>query len=159
MNEKLHPPPFLKPGDCIGIVAPARKISATELSPAANIFESWGLKVKMGKHIYSSFNQFAGTDEERLSDMQQMLDDQEVKIIISARGGYGAIRIIDKLDFTKFCKNPKWIAGYSDITVFHNHIQRHFGIQTLHCTMPFNFTKDAESTVMLRKAILGKLND
>jgi len=159
MNIGLVAPPFLKSGDCIGIIAPARKVSPTELSPAVNIFENWGLKVKMGKYIYSSFNQFAGTDEERWWDMQQMLDDTEVKAIISARGGYGSVRIIDRLDFTRFSQNPKWIAGYSDITVFHNHIQTHFGIQTLHCTMPFNFTKDAESTVMLRKALLGKLGD
>jgi muramoyltetrapeptide carboxypeptidase len=152
-------PPFLKPGDCIGIVAPARKISADELNSAVKQLESWGLKVKSGKHIYSTFNQFAGTDGERLADMQQMLDDKEVKAIISARGGYGSVRIIDKLDFTNFCQCPKWIAGFSDITVFHNHIQTHFGIQTLHCTMPINFGKDAESTGLLRKALFGELSE
>jgi muramoyltetrapeptide carboxypeptidase len=155
----LTSPPFLKPGDCIGIVAPARKISAEELGPAINQLESWSLKVKLGKNIYSSHNQFAGTDEERTSDMQQMLNDDEVKAIISARGGYGSVRIIDKLDFTKFSKNPKWVAGFSDITVFHNHIQTHLGIQTLHCTMPFNFGKDAASTELLRKALLGDINE
>ena len=152
-------PPYLKSGDCIGIVAPARKISAGELQPAIQQLEKWGLKVKLGKHIYASSNQFAGTDEERAADMQQMLDDKEVNAIISARGGYGSVRIIDKLDFTRFCKHPKWIAGYSDITVFHNHIQTHFGIQTLHCTMPFNFGKDAASTELLKKALFGELNE
>lgn len=151
-------PPFLKPGDCIGIIAPARKISAGELNPAINQLESWGFKVKLGKHVYSESNQFAGTDEERASDMQQMLDDSEVKAIIAARGGYGSVRIIDKLNFSRFDRSPKWIAGFSDITVFHSHIQTHLGIETLHCTMPFNFSKDAESTELLKKALLGELN-
>ncbi len=158
-NRTLIAPPFLKPGDIIGIMAPARKISADELSNAICVLESWGLQVKLGEHIYAAFNQFAGTDEERALDMQQMLDDSEVKAIISARGGYGSARIIDRLDFTRFRETPKWIAGFSDITVFHNHIQTHFGIQTLHCTMPFNFSKDAESTVKLRKALFGELSN
>jgi muramoyltetrapeptide carboxypeptidase len=158
-KTNLIAPPYLKPGDCIGIVAPARKISANELAPAISQLQSWGLKVKLGKNIYAAAHQFAGTDEERAADMQQMLDDKEVKAIIAARGGYGAIRIIDKLDFTKFCKNPKWIAGYSDITVFHNHIQTHFGIQALHSTMAFNFGKDAESTELLKKALFGQPNE
>ncbi len=155
----LISPPFLKPGDCIAIVAPARKISTEELAPAIQQLETWGLKVKLGKHIYSTSNQFAGTDEERAADMQHMLNDTEVKAIISARGGYGAVRIIDKLDFTQFCKTPKWIAGYSDITVFHNHIQTHFGIQTLHSTMPISFGKDAASTELLKKALFGEVNE
>lgn len=152
-------PPFLKPGDCIGIVAPARKISAEELNPAIKQLESWGLRVKLGAHIYATDNQFAGTDEERLADMQQMLDDEDVKAILPARGGYGSVRIIDKLDFTRFCQKPKWIAGFSDITVFHNHIQTHFGVQTLHCTMPINFGKNAESTELLRKTLFGELHE
>jgi muramoyltetrapeptide carboxypeptidase len=155
----LIAPPFLKPGDSIGIVAPARKISADELNPAIRQLESWGLKVKLGKHIYAASHQFAGTDEERVADMQQMLDDKEVKAIIAARGGYGSVRIIDKLDFTKFCQNPKWMAGFSDITVFHSHIQMHFGIETLHSTMPFNFGKDVESTELLKNALYGELKE
>jgi len=158
-KNNLTPPPFLKSGDCIGIIAPARKTSTVELSPAINQLESWGLKVKLGKHIYAASNQFAGTDKERAADMQQMLDDTEVKTLIAARGGYGSVRIIDKLDFTKFSQHPKWIAGFSDITVFHNHIQTHFGIQTLHSTMPINFGKDAASTELLRKALFGELNE
>jgi len=158
-KANLIVPPYLKPGDCIGIVAPARKISADELTPAIKELESWGLKVKLGKHIYAALHQYAGTDEERAANMQQMLDDKEVKAIISARGGYGSVRIIDKLDFTKFRQKPKWMAGFSDITVFHNHIQTHFGIETLHSTMPFNFGKDPESTGLLRKALWGELNE
>lgn len=151
-------PPYLKPGDCVAIVAPARKISAAELNSAIQQLESWGLKVKLGDHIYASYNQFAGTDEERAADMQQMLDDNEVKAIIAARGGYGSVRIIDKLDFTGFDEKPKWLAGFSDFTVFHNHIQTNMEVETLHSTMPFNFNKDAASTELLRKALCGELN-
>ena len=151
--------PYLKSGDCIGIVAPARKISVDELSSAISLLESWGLKVKVGKNIYATLNQFAGTDKERTADMQQMLDNTEVKAIIAARGGYGSVWVIDKLDFTKFCQNPKWVAGFSDITVFHSHVQKHFGIETLHSTMPINFSKDSESTELLRKALFGELKE
>ena len=158
-KTNLIAPPYLKPGDCIGIVAPARKISAEELNPAIQKLESWGLRVKLSKNIYAVSHQFAGTYEERAADMQQMLDDAEVKAILSARGGYGSVRTIDKLDFSTFCKSPKWVAGFSDITVFHNHIQTHFGIETLHSTMAFNFGKDAASTELLRKALFGELNE
>lgn len=158
-NTSLTSPPFLKPGDCISIVAPARKVSLEELKQAIQILQNWGLKVKLGKNIYASDNQFAGTDAERLSDMQDMLDDTEVKAIIAARGGYGAIRIIDQLDFSVFKHHPKWIAGFSDMTVFHNHIQKHYEIQTLHCTMAFNFGKDTESTSLLRDALFGELDE
>lgn len=159
IKPNLIPPPFLKLGYCIGIVAPARKITAEELTPAISQLQDWRLDVKLGKHIYSADNQFAGTDEERAADMQQMLDDDEVKAIIAARGGYGSVRIIDKLDFTRFKQNPKWIAGFSDVTVFHNHIQTHWGIQTLHSTMSINFSKDTESTELLRKALFGELKE
>ena len=155
----LTSPPFLKSGDCIGIVAPARKISAEELNPAIKQLESWGLNIKLGKNIYAINNQFAGTDSQRLADMQQMLDDPDVKVIISARGGYGSVRIIDELYFSLFRHHPKWIAGFSDITVFHNHIPKHYDIQTLHCTMAFNFDKDTESTELLREALFGVLKD
>jgi muramoyltetrapeptide carboxypeptidase len=158
-NPNLTLPSFLKPGDCIGIVATARKISAEELNPAIKQLENWGLRVKFGRYIYAVDNQFAGTDNQRLADMQQMLDDEEIKAILSARGGYGTVRIIDKLDFTAFRQNPKWIGGYSDITVFHNHIQTHFNVQTLHCTMPINFGRDNESTELLSKALFGELNE
>ncbi len=157
--ENLISPPFLKKGDCIGIIAPARKISAGELNPAIKIIEDWGLKVKLGKNIFASDNQYAGTDAQRMADMQQMLDDKEVNAIISARGGYGSVRIIDKLDFSVFKHHPKWIAGYSDITVFHNHIQKHYGIQTLHSTMPISFHKDIESTNLLFDALTGLVTE
>ena len=155
-TKKLITPAYLKSGDCIGIVAPARKISAEELAPAIKLLEGWGLKVKLGKHIYSVCNQFAGTDEERSADLQAMLNHTEIKALIAARGGYGEVRIVDNLDFSEFKKHPKWIVGYSDVTVLHNHIHTHTGIETLHATMPINFTKDIESTNFLKKALFGE---
>lgn len=148
-------PPYLQKGDTIAIVATARKISMEELQPAIDIITNWGLKVVLGKNIFCIDNQFAGTDEERTSDMQWALNDTNIKAIICARGGYGTVRIIDKLDFTTFTKHPKWIIGYSDITVLHQNINQNFGIASLHATMPINFTKNEEATESLRKALFG----
>ncbi len=148
-------PSYLKPGDKIGIVACARKISKEELMPAIEVLNGWGLEVVTGKNIYNSCHQFSGTDDERAEDLQTLLDNSEIKAVISARGGYGTVRIIDKLNFDKFKKHPKWIVGYSDITVLHSHIHN-FGIETLHATMPINFGKNAEATETLRKALFGE---
>lgn len=156
-HSKSIQPPFLKPGDFVGIVAPARKISEEELLPSVKILQSWGLRVKLGKHIYSAYHQFAGKDEVRRLDFQSMLDDAEIKAIFSARGGYGALRIIDDLDFTLLKKQPKWIVGYSDVTVFHSHIHKNTSIETLHATMPINFGKDAESLALLKSALFGEV--
>ncbi|NVO19900.1 MAG: LD-carboxypeptidase [Bacteroidetes bacterium] len=152
-------PPSLKPGDTIAIIAPARKISAEELETAFQWFTSWGLKVKLGSHLFGSHFQYSGTDAERASDLQQMLDDPEVMAIFAARGGYGTLRIIDELDFSGFCQNPKWIVGFSDVTVLHSHIQVQFGIESLHAAMPFTFPlAGSESEVMntLWKALSGQ---
>lgn len=148
-------PSYLKKGDKIAIVASARKISLLEIEPAIAIFENWGLEVVLSKNLFKSDNQFSGTDQERAEDMQTMLDDASIKAIISARGGYGTIRIIDKLDFTKFKQLPKWLVGYSDITVLHSHLHN-LGIETIHATMPINFTKNEEATESLRKALFGE---
>jgi len=149
-------PPYLQKGDTVAIVATARKISMEELQPAIDIINSWGLKVVLSKNIFCIDNQFAGTDEERAVDMQWALDDANIKAVICARGGYGTVRIVDKLDFTNFVKHPKWIVGYSDITVLHQHINQNFGIASLHATMPINFTKNEEATESLRKALFGE---
>ena len=132
-------PEYLKQGDKIAIVSPSRKITAEEVRPAINTFQEWGLEVVAGEHLHSAYHQFAGSDEERLSDLQKMLDDDSVKAIVCSRGGYGTVRIIDGIDFSKFRENPKWIVGYSDITVLHSHIQKHYAIETLHAVMPVNF--------------------
>jgi muramoyltetrapeptide carboxypeptidase len=148
-------PPYLKKGDKIGIVACARKISREQLQNAVDLFTSWGLEIAYGKNLFNECNQFSGTDEERASDLQMMLDDQSVKAVISARGGYGTIRAIDKIDFTKFRKHPKWVVGYSDITVLHSHIHN-FGIETIHATMPINFHVSNEANETLRKVLFGE---
>jgi len=152
-------PPYLKKGDKIAIVAPARRINFDEVHLGITLFQKWGLEVVLGTHIFGTENQFAGSDSQRQADFQQMLDDPSIRAIICARGGYGTVRVIDKLDFTGFCKNPKWIAGYSDITVLHAHIHKHFAIETLHSIMPVNikepdFTND--SVESLRKALFGE---
>jgi muramoyltetrapeptide carboxypeptidase len=149
-------PAFLKPGDTVGIVAPARKISEEELLPSIKILQSWGLNVKLGKHIYSSDHQYAGTDTVRGMDLQTMMNDADARAIFSARGGYGSVRIIDKIDLSLFKKHPKWIVGYSDVTVLHSHIHAHTSIETMHGTMPINFEKDAESLELLKKALFGE---
>lgn len=150
----IHPP-FLKKGDKIAIVASARKISMQELQPAIDIFKSWGLEVVLGKNLLGSDNQYSGTDAERTQDLQDALDDNTIKAIISARGGYGTIRIVDKINFTKFRLQPKWVIGYSDITVLHSHIHN-FGIETLHATMPINFSVNTEAVETMRKTLFGE---
>jgi muramoyltetrapeptide carboxypeptidase len=151
----MQKPSFLQTGDTIGIVAPARKITKEELEPALEIIKGWGLKVKTGKNLFGACNQYSGTDEERLADMQEMINDGSVKAILSARGGYGTLRFADKLDFSSLLRNPKWIIGYSDITVLHTLVHA-IGIETLHATMPVSFGKDADSVESLRKALFGQ---
>ncbi len=152
----LIQPSYLKNGDKIGIVACARKISPQEMNPAIEIFKSWGLEVVLSKNLFNADNQFSGTDNQRTEDLQAMLNDASVKAVISARGGYGTMRIIDKINFREFTKNPKWIIGYSDITVLHSHIHT-LGIETLHATMPINFTKNEDAIKTLRKALFGEM--
>lgn len=152
-------PPFLKSGDTVAIVAPARKVSPAEMLPAIELLGSWGLKVITGKNLYGSQNQYSGTDEERLADLQQMLDDTDVKAIFCARGGYGTLRIIDKIDFTAFERSPKWIVGFSDVTVLHSHINRNLNTETIHAAMPLTFPKgnaDHPALVSLHDALFGK---
>ncbi len=143
-------PHDLVAGNKVGIVAPARKVSREEMAPAIEILRQWGYEVVEGQHLYGDHHQYSGTDEERAADFQAMLDDPGIKAIFCARGGYGSVRIIDKLDFSGLSKNPKWIVGFSDVTVFHSHINRHLGIQTLHGAMPINFPADMKLNSSLR---------
>jgi muramoyltetrapeptide carboxypeptidase len=151
-------PPYLKAGDKIAIVATARKVFPSEMDTAISIIRSWGLQVVTGPHLFGEKDQYSGTDEERASDLQMMLDDKDIRAIVCARGGYGTVRIIDQLNFSKFEQHPKWIVGYSDITVLHSHIQTQFGIETLHATMPINFPDvGSEASIeSLRKALFGE---
>jgi muramoyltetrapeptide carboxypeptidase len=147
----------LQAGDKIAIVALARKVEFTDLVPAIKILEDWGLEVILGKTLQESFHQFAGPDEVRLADFQSMLDNPEVKAIISARGGYGTTRLLDQVDFTFFRRQPKWLIGFSDITALHSHIHN-FGIESIHGIMPVLFAKPgAEQAVeSLRQILFGE---
>lgn len=154
----MRQPSFLKPGDKIGIVAPARKVSREEMRPGLEILSGWGLIPVEGKNLYGSHQQFSGTDAERAADFQEMMDDTDIKAIIAARGGYGCMRIIDQLNFEGLAKNPKWIAGFSDLTVFHSHIHQQYQIPTIHCIMVFNMMPerfDMISVESLGKALTG----
>lgn len=152
-------PPFLKPGDKIAMTATARKVSREEMQPAIDIFQSWGLTVFLPDELFESENQFAGNDETRTKNLQKLLDDETIKAVFCARGGYGSVRIIDQLNFSLFTSKPKWIVGYSDITVLHNHINKNLNIQTLHATMPINMqlhNADEESISSLKKLLFGE---
>lgn len=135
----FHIPPYLKKGDTIGITSPAGYIDSTDTEPAIKQLEAWGFRVALGKTIGKRDFTFGGNDEERRIDLQQMLDDKKIRAILCARGGYGAVRIIDKINFEKFRQHPKWIIGFSDITTLHCHIHRNCGIATLHAKMCTSF--------------------
>lgn len=148
-------PPVLKKGDTVAIVASARKISKEEIEPAVEILKAWGLNVLFSPHLFASHHQFGGTDEQRISDFQWAIDESEIKAVFMARGGYGILRIIDYIDFSGFKNAPKWIIGYSDVTILHNHLLNE-GVASIHGTMAFQFTRDAESTESLRKILFGE---
>lgn len=158
MNS-LQFPAFLKPGDRVGVVAPASIVKYEELLPGITLFrEQWGLEVVEGKTLQTSFNQFSATDAERLADVQAMLDDPSIQAIIAARGGYGCSRIVDRLDFTAFMQNPKWVVGFSDLTAFLSRVYQ-LGYASIHAPMAKSITtpgadKAAES---LRQMLFGEL--
>ncbi len=157
-NLTMKSPKHLQKGDKIGIISTARKISREEIAPAIKLIESWGLKVQLGEHLFDEFHQFAGTTLARIEDLQNMLDDDSIRAILCARGGYGTVQLIDSVSFSKFVANPKWIAGYSDVTVLHAQCNI-LGIESIHSTMPINFPADGtsnESTESLRKALFGE---
>lgn len=132
----IKTPPYLKPGDTIGIVCPAGYMASERVQACIDKLHEWGYYVKTGLTVGStSANYFSGTDEERLKDFQQMLDDDKIDAILCGRGGYGLTRIIDDIDFKKFHAHPKWIIGFSDITLLHSHIYSNYGISTLHAPM------------------------
>lgn len=149
-------PPALINGDNVGLVATARKISLEELEDGIQLIKSWGLVPVIGKTIGASDNQYAGTDAERAHDFQEMLDNPDIKAIWCGRGGYGSVRIIDQLDFYKFVKYPKWIVGYSDVTVFHSHLHK-IGFKTIHGTMPVSVKENtAFAKASLHQALFGE---
>jgi muramoyltetrapeptide carboxypeptidase len=152
-------PQALQPGDTVYILSTARKITIEEITPAIQAFESWGLKVQIGKTIGKEYRQFAGTDAERKEDFQIALDDKNVRAIICARGGYGTVRMMDDLNYDEFMKHPKWVVGFSDITYLHVHISNSIGIQTLSGAMPFSFAKSTPMAIeSLKNELFGKRN-
>ena len=135
----MNVPPYLRSGDTIGITSPAGYITETDIAPAVELIRSWGFRIVTGSAVGQRYFTFGGTDEQRAADLQRMLDDDSIKAIMCARGGYGMVRIIDKLDFTRFIKHPKWIIGFSDITVLHAHLNRNFSIASIHSKMCNSF--------------------
>ncbi len=151
-------PPYLKKGDTIGIVCPSGYMAAENIETCIKTLESWGYKVKVGSTVGSQFHYFSGNDKQRTQDLQKMMNDGGIKAILCARGGYGLSRIIDDLDFQKFKRSPKWIIGFSDITVLHAHIFQHYQIATLHAPMAAAFNGDGyknEYIASLKNALGG----
>lgn len=154
----IRTPPYLKKGDLIGIVCPAGFMPREKAETCIRVLQEWGYRVREGKTLGSRFHYFSGTDAERLADLQSMLDDTEVKAVLCGRGGYGMSRIIDGLDFTRFKKNPKWLVGFSDITVLHAHVYQQYTIATLHAPMAAAFNDGEYENVFvqsLRKSLQG----
>lgn len=152
-------PQYLKPGSLIGITCPAGYVSVERTTHAAKVLEDWGFRVRRGKTVGNEFHYFSGTDEERLADLQEMMDDPEIDAILMGRGGYGMSRIVDDLNFRGFKKHPKWICGFSDITVLHNHLLQHTGYASLHSPMCGAFKPETEQEAYIlsfKAALTGK---
>lgn len=147
-------PPYLKKGDTVSIVATARKVNRTEMKKTIDLLESWELKVQAGKNLYRDQNQYAGSDEERASELQRALNSPKVNAILFARGGYGTVRIIDQIDWKKFIKNPKWLIGYSDLTIVHSHVQKNCNVQSIHAPMALNLSQTGASCITVFKQTL-----
>ncbi len=151
----MQTPNYLKKGDTVAIVSTARKVKYEELKYTISLLKSWKLNVVLGKTIGASYNQFAGSDKLRTNDFQTQLDKPNVKAIWCAKGGYGTVRTIDKLDFSNFIKQSKWIIGYSDVTVLHSHIHN-LGVETLHAQMPVAIEdKTQESKDSIKETLFG----
>jgi muramoyltetrapeptide carboxypeptidase len=152
-------PPYLKKGDTIGIVCPSGTLSAKKAATCISTLEAWGYKVKIGKTLGTQHHYFSATDEARATDLQEMLDDKNVQAVLCGRGGYGMSRIIDVLDFKKFKKHPKWVIGFSDITLLHNHCTQALKIASLHAPMAGAFNNgqsNNEWVLSLKHALQGK---
>ena len=151
-------PPFLKPGDSVAMIAPAGFIEPDQISFAIRFIELWGLKTVPGKNIYSRHFNFSGNDQQRTSDLQEAIDNPEIKAIFCIRGGYGLLRIIDKIDWSNFVRFPKWIIGYSDITVLHAYLNNVLNTASVHGPMLINFEKlstEKKSLNYLQQLLFG----
>lgn len=139
-------PDALQKGDKIRIISPAGRVAEKYVVPAAEWLKKQGYRVDLGKHVFARHYQFAGTDKQRLEDLQEAFNDEETKAVLCSRGGYGTVRIIDKIDFTRFLKKPKWLIGFSDITILHTCFNN-LDVATIHGVMPrYFFTKKNEPT-------------
>jgi muramoyltetrapeptide carboxypeptidase len=152
-------PPSLKPGDVIGITSPAGYITAEEIQPSIKLMQDWGYKIKIGNSIGKRDFTRGGSELERATDLQQMLDDSNIKAIMCARGGYGAISIIDKLNWTKFKTKPKWVIGFSDITIIHNHIHRNCQVASIHSKMCNSFPDDWSKAEPIQIQTINSIRD
>lgn len=157
-SEWVQPQP-LQPGDTLAITAPAGYATRQEVEAAQRVLESWGFTVRLGNTVGKRFGTFSGTDAERAADLQQLLAANEVKAILCARGGYGAVRIVDKVDFSLLCRRPKWLIGFSDITLLHCHIHRHCGVATLHAKMSNGFPENWALADAVQQATLRSIRD
>ncbi|MGC6428191.1 MAG: S66 peptidase family protein [Flavobacteriales bacterium] len=152
---KIFPEHLVK-GDKIALISTARKISKIDVEYSVQTITNWGFEVVFGKNLFNQMNQFSGSDQQRSDDLQQMIDRKDIKAILCVRGGYGTVRIIDKIDFSSLFENPKWIVGYSDVTVLHSHLNT-LGLASLHASMPINFkTNTPECLESIRLALTGK---
>jgi muramoyltetrapeptide carboxypeptidase len=154
----MHFAPFLRPGDKLGIISPARKITPEEMAPALASIQEWGLVPVLGAHIYNVSSQFAGVDTERIADVQQMINDPEIKAILFSRGGYGCLRIVDEIDFSPLKQHPKWLIGFSDLTAFSAALLRH-DVASIHGPMCISWngrTSDAVARGHLRQLLMGE---
>lgn len=152
-------PPYLKQGDTIGITCPAGALHFEQIEDMLAQLSTWGFKIIIGKTIDTAYYKFSCTDQQRLHDLQLMLDDEEIKAILFGRGGYGVVRIIDKINFSSFCKKPKWLLGYSDITCLHSHIHAQYNIATIHAHMSGGYhlkEKDEPSTQSIYDTLTGE---
>ena len=153
-------PPYLKKGDTIGIVCPAGFMSLDRAAACIDALQKWGYTIKLGKTVGTQYHYFSGTDQERAEDLQEMLDDKNIRAILCGRGGYGVSRIIDSLDYKALKKNPKWIIGFSDITVLHAALNQQVKIASIHSPMAGAFNdggSDNEFVQSLKKALKGQL--
>ncbi|MBU0763702.1 MAG: LD-carboxypeptidase [Bacteroidetes bacterium] len=159
---KLRRPAFLKSGDKVAVISPAGRIPPQKIDNAVNVLSEWGYEVVTGLFVRSAYNQFSGRDEERAADLQAMLDDPSVKAIFCARGGYGTARIIDRISLDGFIQFPKWVTGYSDITVLHSLLHIYGNSMSIHSTMPGNYPDDGKpdpSMQSLKDLLSGKVSN
>jgi muramoyltetrapeptide carboxypeptidase len=160
MTAKKIQPPYLKTGDEVAIISPSFFIDENLLTEAVTFLGEWGLKARIGKNASKRDGPFAGSDQERLSDLQEMTDNPDIKAVFCSRGGYGLSKIINKADFSVLNNNPKWYSGFSDMTVMHTWLNEVYGVMSIHGEMPFNFNntkKSSETFPSLKKALFGDL--